>query len=222
MSPTSSQGLHQHDDDTGDRMQTDSVPDAVRFDLTPAARRVAALVQAVPDDALSGTTPCAGLSLADLADHVDGLALAFTWGATKHVPPGGSPPPSADGSRLEPGWRDRISRQLEQLAEAWRDAGAWMGLTEVGGVRLPGAAAAAVALDELVVHGWDVAMASGQAYDVPADEVAVCHEFVAQAQGAAEPSPGLFGPPASVPDDASPLERLIGLTGRDPGWSPAR
>jgi hypothetical protein len=32
--------------------------------------------------------------------------------------------------------------------------------------------------------------------------------------------PGLFGPPVPVPADAAALERLLGLTGRDPFWVP--
>ncbi len=39
-------------------------------------------------------------------------------------------------------------------------------MTKAGGVDLPGEVAGLVALDELVVHGWDVARATGQAYDV--------------------------------------------------------
>jgi len=30
----------------------------------------------------------------------------------------------------------------------------------------------------------------------------------------------LFGPVVEVPDDAPLLDRVIGLTGRDPAWSP--
>ena len=31
---------------------------------------------------------------------------------------------------------------------------------------------------------------------------------------------GLVDRPVAVPDDADPVDRLVGLTGRDPGWRP--
>jgi uncharacterized protein (TIGR03086 family) len=74
------------------------------------------------------------------------------------------------------------------------------------------------ALDEVVVHGWELAVATGRPY--PADEAAVraCAEFLA----GAERSPELFGPVVEVPADAPALDRLVGLTGRDPAWRPDR
>jgi uncharacterized protein (TIGR03086 family) len=107
------------------------------------------------------------------------------------------------------------------MAEAWKDPEAWTGMTQAGGVDLPGEVAGLVALDELVVHGWDVAKASGQPYEVDAaEELEAIRQVVGPiAEGPAEERGGLFGPPVAVPDDAPELDRLVGLTGRDPAWS---
>ncbi|PHQ52913.1 TIGR03086 family protein [Streptomyces cinnamoneus] len=198
----------------------------VDFDLGPAAQRMAGLLRAVDDEWLTAPTPCERYTLGDLIEHVGGLAGAFTAAATKTAPePAGSPPPSGDAARLETDWRTRIPERLTALADAWRDPAAWEGVTRAGGVDLPAGVAARVALDELVVHGWDVARATGQPFDCDEAELAACLEFVS---GFPRPDPeerpadgGLFGPPVDVPADAPPLDRMLGLTGRDPGWTPA-
>jgi uncharacterized protein (TIGR03086 family) len=192
------------------------------IDLGPAARRMADLVRAVPDGALAGPTPCPAYSLGDLLDHVSGLSVAFTAAAVKDTEAYGAQGPSADGSRLGTDWRTRIPGQLACLAEAWRDPSAWTGMTQAGGLDLPGDVAGLVALDELVVHGWDVARASGQPYDCDATSLAAVHRFVAQfAEPGQEDARGdLFGPVVAVGDDAPHLDRVIGLTGRDPRWRP--
>lgn len=191
-------------------------------DLEPATRRMADLINGVPDELLDGTTPCPAYSLGDLLDHVGGLALAFTAAATKDTRDIGSQPPSGDASRLGDDWRTRIPRDLAALAEAWRDPAAWTGKTQAGGVELPGEVAGVVALDELVIHGWDVARASGQAYDCDPASLDVVHRFVEQFSGPGQEAAraGLFGPVVEVADDAPLLDRVIGLTGRDPAWSP--
>jgi uncharacterized protein (TIGR03086 family) len=102
---------------------------------------------------------------------------------------------------------------------AWQQPSAWEGTAEAGGVVMPAPVAAVVTLDEVLVHGWDLAVATGQHYTADPASVAACTEFAAQA-AAQGPTPGLFGPPVPVPDDAPPLDRLLGLTGRDPAWRP--
>jgi len=191
-------------------------------DLEPAARRLGDLVGGIPDELLDAPTPCPAYTLGDLVDHVGGAALAFTGAATKDQGDATSQGPSGDASRLSDGWRTRIPRDLAALADAWRDPDAWTGMTKTGGVELPGEVAGLVALDELVVHGWDVARAMGRTYDCDAPSLEAVHAFVSQFSepGQEEARAGLFGPVVDVPEDAPLVDRVIGLTGRDPAWSP--
>jgi uncharacterized protein (TIGR03086 family) len=190
-------------------------------DFRPTTAALADLVRGVRDDQLTGATPCPAYSVGDLLDHIGGLAVAFTSAARKDSPEGH--PPSADGSRLEDGFRDRISAALGELGEAWQDPAAYDGVTMAGPVELPAEQAALVALDEVTVHAWDLATATRQPY--PADPAAVeaCRGFVAAFEpppGGAADDGGLFGPPVAVDPNAPALDQLIGATGRDPAWTP--
>ena len=72
-----------------------------------------------------------------------------------------------------------IPDRLAALAEAWRDPAAYTGLTMAGPVEMPGDEAALVALDEVTVHAWDLAVATGQPYDPDPAAVEACRSFVA-------------------------------------------
>lgn len=188
-------------------------------DLGPSAARLAALLDGIADADLARPTPCADTSVGDLLDHVDGLSLAFKNAAKKQ---GSTGPASAAASRLGDDWRQRIPARLDALVEAWHEPAAWDGTTDAGGVELPGEVAGVVALDELVIHCWDLARSTGQPWHADEDELAACHGFVAQFSepGQEASREGLFGPVVPVPDDAPSLDRLLGLAGRDPGWTP--
>ena len=92
-------------------------------------------------------------------------------------------------------------------------------MTQAGGVDLPGEIAGVVALDELVIHGWDVAARpASRTTSIPQSLDAV-EDFV---QGfSPDGTPGTFGPRVPVPDTAPQLDRVIGMAGRDPNWSPS-
>jgi uncharacterized protein (TIGR03086 family) len=79
-----------------------------------------------------------------------------------------------------------------------------------------------VALDELVLHGWDVARASGQPYEPDPVALEAIHGFLAPlaAPEQAAMRGTIFGPVVPVPDTAPMLDRVVGLAGRDPAWSP--
>lgn len=189
------------------------------IDFEPATRALTKVVGGVRDDQLTVPTPCADMSVATLLDHVDGLALAFTQAADKSVAPGGGPPPQASAANLADDWRTRVPQRLAALAGAWRDDGAWTGMTYAGPIEMPAEIAAYVAIDEVIVHGWDIAVATGQDYAVDDALVQAALGFVApQVEHNPDGTPGLFGPRVDVPEGAPLLHQLIGATGRDPGW----
>ena len=95
-------------------------------------------------------------------------------------------------------------------------------MTSAAGVALPGQVAGLVVLDELVVHGWDIARATGQPFDCDAATLGEVESTVEQVRGGNHGDlPGLFGPVVAIAGDADALDRVLSLTGRDPGWSPA-
>ncbi|MEV6237255.1 TIGR03086 family metal-binding protein [Lentzea sp. NPDC051838] len=185
------------------------------FDLTPAADRLAGLVRNVTDGDLKAPTPCPDYTVGDLLDHVNGLSVAFTMAALK-TPLDGTA--SGDASRLPLDFRESMPLRLGELAEAWRASSAWDGMTRAGGVDLPGEVAGAVALDEIVLHGWDLARATGQPFDVDEDLLQVVHGFVSSI-GPDDRDGSLFGRAVEVDSNASLLDRVLGLSGRNPAWS---
>ena len=191
-------------------------------ELGPAAKQMAELIEGVPDELLGAPTPCLEYTLGDLVDHIRQLTIAFTAAAKKDTAGMKSGRAPGDAENLGDDWRTRIPRDLSALAEAWREPAAWTGMTMAGGIDLPGELAGIITLDELVVHGWDVARASGQDFDQDRESLEAVYAFVKQFSSAGEEArEGMFGPEVVVPDDAPLLDRLLGLTGRDPGWSPA-
>ena len=190
------------------------------LDLKPAAVRMTALVAGTPDDALGAPTPCSAYRVGDLLDHISGLTIAFTEAAAKATPAGAGPPPEGDRANLDAEWRRTVPPALAELAEAWRDPAAYEGMTSAGGIEMPGEIAAMVALEELVVHGWDLARATGQDFDATPAELDAVEGFLSQFSGPdqADIRGTAYATPVRLADDAPRLDRVIGLSGRDPGW----
>jgi len=176
------------------------------------------LVTAMSDDQLVLPTPCPDARVGDLIDHVGTFAVRFLAAARKDTGDRSVPPPKPDLASLEVGWRERISDDLVALATAWGEADAWDGVTVAGSLEMPAAVVGTVALDELVVHGWDLAVATERPYEPSAEEVEAAMSFVTSFEAPRDGT--LFGPIVTVGDERAPLDRLLGLTGRDPDWRP--
>lgn len=83
-----------------------------------------------------------------------------------------------------------------------------------------------VVSDDLVLHGWDLARATGQDETIPADDVErLWHQATSvppevmerfRTPGAFGPGIEVYGPEVPVPQDAPLQDRLLGYVGRDP------
>ncbi|WP_430335051.1 TIGR03086 family metal-binding protein [Rhodococcus sp. ACT016] len=192
----------------------------IEYDLGPAAAQVARLTEGIADEQLDLPTPCSEWSVSDLLRHFLELTNAFAAAARKVPFPGDG---SGRPDQLPSDWQAQLRRQLDAMAEAWRSADAWEGEATAGGVTLPAPVIAAVAVDELVLHGWDLARATGQPFEADPASIEASLGFAASMSVPGEEAgrEGLYGPVVPVPDDASDLDRLLGYAGRDPQWAPS-
>lgn len=178
-----------------------------------AAPPTLAVLHAVRPDQLAAPTPCAEYDVQGLIDHMlrwgPSLIRASRQPAAEAPPADNSPP---GGGALE--------RQIGELVAAWSVPDAWQGVTSMGGPHeMPARMIGAMATGEVVVHGWDLARATGQRISWDGtlieflyDEVAKTAELGREMQAYGEEFP--------VPPTAPTLDRMLGLTGRDPAWQP--
>jgi len=175
--------------------------------ITLAAPPTLAVVHGIREDRMTAPTPCREFTVGDLIDHL------LHWGpplarASRHsdgVPqPGGNP----------------LERQIEMLVAAWSVPAAWQGTTSITGTEeFPARMIGMMAVTELVVHGWDLARATGQPASWDPELLALLHDEVAKTAQLGREM-GAFGAEVPVPRTAPVLDRLLGLTGRDPQWTP--
>jgi uncharacterized protein (TIGR03086 family) len=185
--------------------------------LTPACQRTVEVLANVSDEQLTASTPCEKMRLDALVAHIGGLSLAFTAAARKDFGPLTDTPPKVGAQALDSDWRTSYPQRLTELARAFEDPAAWEGMTRAGGVDFPAEVGGIIALTEVVIHGWDIAAATGQPFDIDAETAAAVLPHVTQS-AAGGPVEGLFGPALPVADNAPVLDRIVALSGRDPGW----
>lgn len=191
--------------------------DRLPLDFDPPVRQLRALLLGIDDHDLIGPTPCAEWTVGDLLDHIMDFTRAFTQAAQKlaDAPGTSTPAPRPSAGHLPPHWRSRLPVLLEELATAWKVPSAWTGSARSGGATMPATAAGAAAVHELTVHSWDLARATGQDFAADPRILEALIEFLSH-------SPGAFGPVAEIEDEASLLDQVLALSGRDPSWrSPA-
>ncbi|MGH3246292.1 MAG: TIGR03086 family metal-binding protein [Trebonia sp.] len=120
----------------------------------------------------------------------------------------------------DPGFAAAYRAQLDRALTAWADPATWERSLDVMGSPMPSADIAALNIAEMVLHGWDLAVATGQAYTVSEPAAAAALRAVEANADLFRQYKGFAGP-VEVPPGASVLDRVLALSGRDPAWTPA-
>jgi len=179
---------------------------------------IAVLLDALPDGADGDPTPCTDYTVADLRSHVVSWSTAFGAGFSDSA----GQAPDAAGITVEGTGSSQVRAAGEQIAAGIAAGGADRDLTLADGNAMPGGMALAMTLWEYQVHGWDLAVATGQGWAPAPDAVEGSIAFADQMltpdfQGEGKS----FAARVSVAADAPAIDRLVALSGRDPQWSPA-
>lgn len=178
--------------------------------LDTAAARTVPVVRGIGDTQLDAATPCADYQVRDLLNHLFLVIRNFRALAAKQDSDFRTTP-----DRLQGDWRSEFAGETARLAEAWAAPGAEEG--EAGAMRMPARTVGGLVLLDLVVHGWDLARATGQDYAPDERTVAWLAPLVAR-QAPTARSMGVFAEQVPVGETASDFEKLLAESGRDPGW----
>ncbi len=178
---------------------------------------LAVVVGSIQPDQKRRPTPCRDFDVEQLRDHVLGWLTMFATGFDE--PNGQAPQADLEGYQASADPASEVRGAADQLDRAVRNGAAERPL-RLGESAMPGDLALGMILCEYQVHGWDLAVATSQPWTPPAEAaeeslVFMPNMLTADYQGVGKP----FAPRLDMPADAPTFDRLLGLVGRDPGWS---
>jgi uncharacterized protein (TIGR03086 family) len=163
---------------------------------------LAGVVGEISPDQLDQATPCRDFTVRGVLEHMIGGATAFAAAFR------GDEPSEPDLDDVLAGF----GPALGGLAEAIHGPGALDRTVDAPMGELPGATFARFVVLDGLVHGWDLATATGQAYMPPDALVAEVETFAREALATMRGD--AFDAAVEPPATASPIERLVAFTGR--------
>ena len=185
--------------------------------LSAALDQTGSIILGIRDDQKLLPTPCRSWDVTELVAHLVHDLSQFTERASGGTPDWSAPVPAVEGDPVL-----AYGAGATALLQAWREAGDLSDAVEIPGM---GAVAKRFFLDqhiaEFAVHGWDLAVATGQSTHLDPEvggaalawgPTALRPEF-----RGGENDGKAFGPEVEVPQDAPLYDRLAAFFGRRVG-----
>lgn len=186
---------------------------AILDGLGRASAGVGDLIDRIGGDQWTSPTPCTQWSVRDVVDHLVGMNLVFVAMFEE------GPMPERGAGRLgaDPAGAYHRSAAALQAAAARPGVLEQRQATRVGVAT--GAERVRWRIADLLVHGWDLAQATGVVAELPGDLAEAALNFV-RAQLPSQPRAGRFAEPQPVRGDAPAIDQLAAFTGRPVPWTP--
>jgi len=214
---------------TTDDTTTTTTPaaDDPRATFARAVALGSSAIRAVRPDQLGAPTPCTDMDVRQLLAHlVSVLDRVAALGR-------GDDPFSVEEVVRDQGWAEAWTEAAHRVQGAWSDPGVLEQPMALPWQQGTGADILLGYFNEVVVHTWDLAVATGQspvweadvvqtAIDrmpgLPAEGRLAMFEQISAEMGLPEPAVP-FGEVVPVPEDAPAIDRLVAWNGRDPRWT---
>jgi uncharacterized protein (TIGR03086 family) len=165
-------------------------------------------VDRIQVEQLSHPTPCDNFSVHDVLNHmiVGGGTFAYMFR--------GEQPPEITAPETDSVPAAEFRRAMDDLLAAVRFDGALERTIAAPFGDLPGSTFARFVAFDGLMHGWDLARATGIAFEVPGDVVAAVDEFAHVALTDDLRDGDTFKDPTIPPADADVIEHLAAFSGR--------
>lgn len=177
-------------------------------DLSRAILATDALIAGIGPDQWAAPTPCSEWTVRNVVNHLVGGNLAFT--ALLHQ----QSPPQRGADHLGPDPLRAYRQSATGLQTAFRAPGVFDRVYQAPIGPVPGPVMVHLRIGELLVHGWDLAHATSQHAELPAD-LAENQLAIWMAQLGDHPRDNTpIGPAQPAPDNAPTIDRLAAYFGR--------
>jgi uncharacterized protein (TIGR03086 family) len=167
-----------------------------------------ALVDQIRPDQLDDSTPCANFTVSSVLEHMIGGATAFAPAFRGEAAP--ETAAGAAAGTLHERWR----RAMDDLSSAVHAPGAQERTIAAPFGDVPGSMFARYVAFDGLVHGWDLATATGQRYAPRKQLVSEADAFARELLQPEMRDGDTFAAEKPAPAEATPLERLVAFTGR--------
>jgi len=160
------------------------------------------VLREITDADLTRQTPCIDFNVGQLADHlIDSLIRLGRAVGIEVTPP--------TSGTVE----SRVAFAAQQTLEAWQKRGL-EGTVKLGEYEMPAALAASILSVEFLIHGWDLAISTGQQVTVSDEVTTYVLQLAEQIISPQTRESGSFAAAVEMSPDAHILERLIAFSGR--------